>query len=445
MKVSLFALVCMSALSQSLMAQAPAEAPQQAVPSATPVLSGPQSPEISPATKADVETKISELLGDRAYVPTVDFTQWPNFLKGEQPKLDAAKTEDEFTRDINEALTKFSASHIYLASPKASDARRTQSMVGIGISQQTAQDGTVTVMHLVPGAPAEMAGLVPGDVILDVDGRKAEGIKGIAGPEGSQVILTVRHLNGKTEDVTITRAKFSTIRPEELTELNKTTAKLTIYTFDWTYDRDRVEDLMQKAQKYKNLILDLRDNGGGAVVNLQHLLGFFLSPDTSIGTFVKKELVNNYVLDTGGKPSDVVKIASWSRTKDRWDSQQIRPLHTPSDERFHGHVAVLINKFSGSASEIAAAALHDLDNAQLVGQKSAGAVLVSVIVPASHDFNLQYPIMDYVTIKGLRLEGNGLTPTVQVDGTPAKFNAPDIAVEKAEELLAQSKNHEDRG
>ena len=64
---------------------------------------------------------------------------------------------------------------------------------------------------------------------------------------------------------------------------------------------------MQKAQKYKNLILDLRDNGGGAVVNLQHLLGFFLSPDTSIGTFVKKELVNNYVLDTGGNPSDVVK------------------------------------------------------------------------------------------------------------------------------------------
>ena len=40
---------------------------------------------------------------------------------------------------------------------------------------------------------------------------------------------TIKHLNGKTEDVTITRAKFSTIRPEELTEVNKTTAKLTIY------------------------------------------------------------------------------------------------------------------------------------------------------------------------------------------------------------------------
>jgi carboxyl-terminal processing protease len=394
--------------------------------------------EISSDTKADVEQRVSQLLEERAYVPTIDFAQWPSFLKGEQPKLDAAKTEEEFTRDINEALTKFSASHIYLASPKASDARRTQSMVGIGIGQQTAADGTVTVTRIVPGAPAEMAGLVPGDVITLVDGKPANGTAGIRGPEGSQVTLTIRHTNGKTEDFTITRAPFSTVRPEELTELNKTTAKLTIYTFDWTYDQPHVEELMKRARKYKNLILDLRDNGGGAVVNLQHLLGFFLAPDVSIGTFVKKELVNSYVLDTGGKPSDVVKIASWSRGEKQWDSAQIRPLHADPEEKFNGHVAVLINRFSGSASEIVAAALQDLDKAQVVGQKSAGAVLVSVIVPAGHDFNLQYPIMDYVTVKGLRLEGNGVTPTVQVDAAPPKFNEPDPAVTKAEELLAES-------
>ena len=123
---------------------------------------------------------------DRAYVPTVDFSQWPNFLKGEQSKLDAAKTEDEFTRDINEALTKFSASHIYLASPKASDARRTQSMVGIGISQQTSPDGTVTVMHLVPGRRQRWQALFQADVILDVDGKKAEGIRVLRGRKAAK-------------------------------------------------------------------------------------------------------------------------------------------------------------------------------------------------------------------------------------------------------------------
>jgi carboxyl-terminal processing protease len=402
-----------------------------------------QSPPIAAATKVEVENRVTQLLTERAYVPSVDFSLLSGFLKGEQPKIDAAKTEDEFTKDMNEALVRFGASHIYLASPKSSDARRTQSMVGIGIQQRTMADGTVMVTRLIPGAPADMAGLVPGDVILTVDGVKAQGIKGIAGAEGSQVKLGIKHANGKTEDVTITRAKFSTIRPEELTELNKTTAKLTIYTFDWTYDRDHVEDLMKKATAYKNLILDLRDNGGGQVVNLQHLLGFFISPDVPIGTFVKKDLVNSYVLDTGGKPGDVVKIASWSRGEKQWDAQQIKPLHVDPDERFHGHVVVLINGGSGSASEIAAAALHDLDKAELIGQKSAGAVLVSVIVPATNDFSLQYPIMDYVTVKGKRLEGNGLVPTIKVDQAEPAFNGPDLAVQQAEALFARDKLRDD--
>jgi carboxyl-terminal processing protease len=401
----------------------------------------PSSPEISASTKADVESNISQILQQKAYVPSVDFSKWPTFLSEEQPKLDAAKTEEEFTRDINEAFSKFSASHIYLASPRSTEARRNQKMVGIGIAPLVADDGTVTIMRLVPAAPAEMAGLVPGDVITEVDGKPAQGTKGFMGDEGSQLTLTVKHQNGKIEDVTITRASFSTVRPEELTEVNKTTAKLTIYTFDWSYDRDRVDDLMRKARVYKNLILDLRDNGGGAVVNLQHLLGFFISPDQSIGTFVKKDLVNSYVLDTGGKPSDVVKIAAWSRGDNRWENAQIKPLHDDQESMYRGHVVVLINKYSGSASEIAAAALHDLDKAQLVGQPSAGKVLVSLIQSAGHDFDLEFPTMDYVTVKGLRIEGTGLTPNLAVQPVPPKFNAPDTVVEKAEELLAQTGSH----
>ena len=99
---------------------------------------------------------------------------------------------------------------------------------------------------------------------------------------------------------------------------------------------------------------------------------------------------------------------------------------------YTGRVAVLVNRFSGSASEIAAAALHDLVGAEVVGTKSAGAVLVSVIGDATNGFTLQYPIMDYVTVKGLRIEGNGVAPTVTVED--AKFRLPkdpDPVVEKA--------------
>jgi carboxyl-terminal processing protease len=75
---------------------------------------------------------------------------------------------------------------------------------------------------------------------------------------------------------------------------------------------------------------------------------------------------------------------------------------------FKGKIAVLVNGLSGSASEITAQALKELVGAQIVGTKSAGAVLVSVMVPIARGFMVQYPINDYVSAKGVRLEHTGV-------------------------------------
>ncbi|MER3497107.1 MAG: hypothetical protein C4320_10375, partial [Armatimonadota bacterium] len=76
---------------------------------------------------------------------------------------------------------------------------------------------------------------------------------------------------------------------------------------------------------------------------------------------------------------------------------------------FAGNVVVFVNGGSGSASEILAAALKEQLNAPVIGQKSAGAVLVSVIVPATNGFVLQYPLSDFVTPEYRRLEGAGVS------------------------------------
>lgn len=398
-----------------------------------------QTVDNKPEVKTEILERITSLLTTRAYVPGLDFAKWQNFVTSEKSKLDEAKNDEEFSFAVNEALTQFGASHIYFASPRSANARISNSIVGIGITQQKVEDGTL-IVRTVPGAPAEKAGLVPGDIIVKVDGAAADGSKGIAGEEGTKVVLTVKHVDGKSDDYTLTRSKFSTKRPEELTEIDKDTAKLSVYTFDLSYDGDNVEKLMKQAAKYKNLILDLRDNGGGAVPNLQHLLGLFVSDKKSIGTFVSRRLATDYVEKTGGSEKDVQKIAEWSRTADRWkdsDNVQIKPFANSSVPLYKGHVAVLVNHFSGSASEMCAAALHDLIGAEVVGTKSAGAVLVSVIVPATNGFTLQYPINDYVTVKGLRIEGNGVTPTAEVEDPKYRFpNAKDPVVDKAAALLA---------
>lgn len=390
-----------------------------------------------PEIKTQVLDRVTTLLTHQAYVPGLDFEKWKDFAESEKAKLDESKDDDEFARAVNEALTKFGASHIYFATPRSADTRLNARMVGIGINPMKVDEGTL-IMRTVPGAPADKAGLKPGDIILKVDGQPVDGIKGIAGPEGTKVVLTVKHTDGKVKDHTLTRATFSTVRKEELTEVDKNTARLSIYTFDLTYDRQNVEQLMLKAQKYPNLILDLRDNGGGAVVNLQHLLGLLVPANTTVGTFVNRQLANDYVEKTGGKETDVTKIADWSRAQDEWFEQQIRPIKNRNVDTYKGHVAVLVNQFSGSASEICAAALRDTIGAEVVGTKSAGAVLVSVIVPATNGFTLQYPISDYVTVKGLRIEGNGVVPTLVVEDPKIRMvGVPDPVVTKAAESMAK--------
>lgn len=401
-----------------------------------------QTVDNKPEVKSEVLDRVTTLLSTRAYVPGLDFAKWQSFVDSEKSKLDESKNDDEFSYAINEALTKFGASHIYFATPRSATARTTNSIVGIGITQQRIEEGTL-ILRTVPGAPADKAGLVPGDIIVKVNGSPAEGAKGIAGEEGTSVVLTVKKADGKIQEYTLTRSKFSTKRPEELTEIDKNTAKLSIYTFDLSYDPENVEVLMKRASKYKNLILDLRDNGGGAVVNLQHLLGLFLPEDKSIGTFVSRRLATDFVEKTGGSEKEVLKVAEWSRGAERWRDNpnvQVKPFKN-TVPRYRGHVAVLVNRFSGSASEMAAAALRDLAGAEVVGTKSAGAVLVSVIVPASNGFTLQYPISDYVTVKGLRIEGNGVVPTAEVEDPKVRLpNTKDPVVEKATALLTKSES-----
>jgi carboxyl-terminal processing protease len=83
-----------------------------------------------------------------------------------------------------------------------------------------------------------------------------------------------------------------------------------------------------------------------------------------------------------------------------------------------------------------AAALRETIGATIVGNKSAGAVLVSVIVPVSNGFMLQYPLSDYVTTTGIRLEGNGVTPDYSVEEPRIRLpQTKDTAVAKAVEVL----------
>lgn len=388
---------------------------------------------LDPEVKQQVVSKVTDILTRAAYVPGVDFAKVGEYLETEKEKIDAAKSDEELQSAINSALAKFGMSHVVLTTPRMAEQRRTQQTVGVGITTQPDDEGHLVIIRTAKDASAEKAGIVPGDVVTAVDGKPVNGISGIPGPEGTTVTLTIRRADGKSKDFTLVRKPFSIKRPEELTWVSKDTARLAIYTFDFSYNSENVEKLMTEALRAQNLIIDLRDNGGGAVRNLEHLMGMLLPPDKPIGTFVSRSLVRQYQEATSDPSSDPVKVAAWTEDK-------IMPSLNRRVPRFKGNVVVLVNRFSGSASEIAAAALREGIGAKVVGSKSAGAVLVSVIVPATNGFMLQYPLMDYISAKGLRLEGNGVTPDVVAEEPKIRLpNTKDEALDKAKTVFTSWK------
>ncbi len=386
-----------------------------------------------PEVKSEILNQITGIIQKKAYVPGVDFEKWPELLAAAKPKIDAANTDDDFVAAVNEVLIKFKTTHLDLLSPRRDEMFWTGNMVGIGVSIQKAEDGSLVIVRTVEDAPAQRGGIVPGDAIVEVDGKKVNGSpSGIMGKEGTDVDITIRHADGRLEHYILTRRAYSTVRPAELKWVDSDTAKLTIYTFDDSYDSERVESLMTQAHGAKNLILDLRDNGGGAVTNMEHLLGMLIPDDKPIGVFVDRRLVTRFVKQTKGSPTDLSAIAKWTDKKEYPKPNKNVPL-------YHGSIVVLLNAFSGSASEISAAALRDDVNASIVGTKSAGAVLVSVVVPASNGFGFQYPLSDFVTVKGMRIEGNGIIPDVVAKEPKIRLPSDhDDAVDKAMGVFAQA-------
>lgn len=375
------------------------------------IASSQPSASLSSEKKAQVIDMVTSVITRYAYVPGVDFGKVKDYIADLKPEIDKASTDDDFADAMNKAFMKFGFSHLVLHSPRLVEARQTNQMVGIGVRINVQPDG-ILVIALIDGAPAQAAGIEPGDLIVEADGKKVTGPGQVQGPEGTKVHIKVKKADGKFREMDVVRRKFSTVRQEELSWVDKETAWLRIYTFDLSYSRERVEQLMKDAAKAKRLIIDLRGNGGGAVLNLMHLMGLTMSTGSSVGTFVSKQIVDAFVKEKGGDPTDLKAIAKWS--------PQIMRVLEAKQGAYKGDIAVLVDGGSGSAAEIAAIALKENRNATVVGQKSAGMVLVSFIRPlADTGYAIQFPMSDYVSAKGVRLEGNGVKPDLETPRSPA--------------------------
>ncbi|HEY2824490.1 MAG TPA: S41 family peptidase [Gemmatimonadales bacterium] len=201
-------------------------------------------------------------------------------------------------------------------------------------------------------------------------------------------------------------------RPVHLTKvINDSVFVWHIGTFG--YEDDEIDHLMDRAARYKGLILDLRGNGGGAEEALLRLLGHFFP-----------------------QPFVAVRV----KTRGKVDSLYVRP----NGKLFTGDAVVLIDSRSASASELVARTLQMKGRATIVGDRSAGAVMRAYQLGFSLDVNrersipyrMSVTVSDPVMADGGRLENNGVIPNVaDVPTAQDLLNHRDPVMSFALELL----------
>ncbi|MDH5598657.1 MAG: S41 family peptidase [Cyclobacteriaceae bacterium] len=240
-------------------------------------------------------------------------------------------------------------------------------------------DGKKIIMMIMENSPSMKSGLKIGDEIIEINGINIRGLsreetgKLTRGQANTPVTLTVLRYgieNPIKIEIIREQIQIPAVSYQGMIDEHIGLIRLTEFTQHAGKDvRDAVEELKKKGAK--KLILDLRDNPGGLLVEARNICNIFLPKNMEVVTTRGKLPENNVTYKTLNKPLDT----------------EI-PL------------VVLINDGSASASEIVAGTLQDYDRAVIIGEKSFGKGLVQVNRHLSYHSQLKVTIAKYYTPSG---------------------------------------------
>lgn len=336
--------------------------------------------------------------------------------------IDDRQRKDWFSVYINAVVEEFDP-HTYYFAPEDKDrfdVAMSGNYHGIGARLQKRMDN-IFVNEIISGGPAwKQNELEVGDQILKVRQdseeeavsivgmRLDDAVKLIKGPEGTNVHLTLKKVDGTIEQLTITR---------DVVELEETYAKSSVVEKDGkTYgvinlpkfyvdfndynSRNAASDIKKEIERLKQegmegLVLDLRNNGGGSLKTVVDMAGLFIKE----GPVVQ--------VRTTGEPKEIL------RDKDKkivWD----------------GPLVILVNELSASASEILAAAMQDYKRGIVIGSKQTyGKGTVQNVLDLNrmvrNNTNGDMGALKFTTQKFYRINGG----STQLEGVKSDVVVPD--------------------
>jgi carboxyl-terminal processing protease len=336
--------------------------------------------------------------------------------------MDDLRRDDWLSMYINAIAEEFDPHTFYFAPQDKDrfDAQMSGKYEGIGARLQKKMD-IITITEVISGGSAwRQNKLEVGDAILEVRQeeeieavnvvgmRLDDAVKLIKGPKGTNVILTLKKVDGTIEDLSIPRDEIeleetyakSTIVKKEGTTFGVINLPKFYIDFEDYNSRNAATDVKKeierlKAEGMQGMVLDLRNNGGGSLKTVVDLGGLFI------------------------KEGPIVQVRSTGEEKEVLKD-------TDRSIEWEGPLVILVNEFSASASEILAAAMQDYKRAIVIGSKQTyGKGTVQNIIDLNRmirsNTNGDMGAFKFTTQKYYRINGG----STQLEGVKSDVVVPD--------------------
>ena len=335
-------------------------------------------------------------------------------------RIHQQKEEDIFSLAINTLSNQFDPHSSYLSPRSAEDFDLNMSLKLNGIGALLGvEDDYTKIISLVPGGPAEKSGKIkPEDRIVkirqvdseefvDVIGwRIDEVVDLIRGEAGTGVEIEFISFNSETDSRKLVTLKREEIKLEDraakskIIDMNNNKIgiiDLPSFYIDFDEYQKRNKNFKSSSNDIKNIlnefnskevdavILDLRNNGGGALIEANKIIGLFVSSGPTVQVKQKRGFIQPY---------------GDSRAVQVWD----KPL------------IVLVNRYSASASEIVAGAIQDYRRGIVVGQRTFGKGTVQSLENLSEG-QIKITESKYYRVSGTSTQNKGVLPDIELPST----------------------------
>lgn len=373
-----------------------------------------------PKVRQETFDKVWETINDKHYDPDFGGVDWIHIRELYLPKAKAAGSDQDFHNVLRQMLSELKLSHFNIFPPPPAIDTENDSNASIGVELKWIGNAPV-VFRVEPGSPAALAGIKTGFVLNKADGkllsetlkpiqeslekrkvtemmrrvyleRNAEAL--IGGKPETKISLEFLDGEDKPVAVELNRIKYTGEMSQALGNFPKQRVifeskllpeNIGYIRFNmWVIPQAaKIRAAIREYASADGIIIDLRGNPGGVGGLAGGVAGLLSDKQMSLGSMTSR----------GGTMS---------------------LLGYPQVEPFMKKVVVLTDHGSASTSEMFAAGMQENGRGKVIGETTAGAILLSVFDKLPTGYMFQYAISDYKSPKNVLIEGRGVKPDREV-------------------------------